>query len=417
MANERTARLRPDELDRIPPRDLDLLECLLERPQDRKLRVRVDRLVRRNPHYERLLEFMGGVDRLIQGVMAYQDDSLLPNLPAPDEARPVPRALVARPADLIGQFLDSARVGAPKRAGNLTLWPLLRAQTVASEPSPRFTLLCDALESDDVVVSEVDAEGSVPHLRLLNRGRLPLLVLFGEQLIGAKQNRVSNATFLIPPWQELVIDVSCVEKGRWSARAAAPRRAVRTAASASLLSQRIRRSMASSIRYSLGASRGFHADQANVWAQVSDSLASESVRSPTSSYSEYVASLAPRLEQIRDAIPPSRDQLGFVAAINDELVGLEAIGAASAFTRMYPSLLDAYATDALYARERARRRALQPSADPSAFIARVRKASTTSAPSLGLGVDVRISGDQLEGCALVTDGLVHLTASPAGEPA
>ena len=41
-------------------------------------------------------------------------------------------------------------------------------------------------------ITEVDDEGSVPELRVANLGDRPLLLLDGEQLVGAKQNRAQE---------------------------------------------------------------------------------------------------------------------------------------------------------------------------------------------------------------------------------
>ena len=47
-----------------------------------------------------------------------------------------------------------------------------------------------------------------------------MLIFDGEELIGAKQNRIVNTTLLIGVG-ESVLPVSCVEHGRWSHRAGA----------------------------------------------------------------------------------------------------------------------------------------------------------------------------------------------------
>ncbi len=45
-----------------------------------------------------------------------------------------------------------------------------------------------------------------------------ILILDGEELVGAKQNRIVNTTILVVALSTLVIPVSCVEQGRWSYR-------------------------------------------------------------------------------------------------------------------------------------------------------------------------------------------------------
>src|SRR5256885_7264429 len=45
-----------------------------------------------------------------------------------------------------------------------------------------------------------------------------VLLYDGEELLGAKQNRILNVTVLVAAQSKTVIPVSCVEEGRWSAR-------------------------------------------------------------------------------------------------------------------------------------------------------------------------------------------------------
>ena len=55
----------------------------------------------------------------------------------------------------------------------------------------------------------------MPELEAENRGDLPVLLVDGDQLVGAKQNRIINLTILVPPGKTIVIPVSCVEARRW----------------------------------------------------------------------------------------------------------------------------------------------------------------------------------------------------------
>jgi hypothetical protein len=45
------------------------------------------------------------------------------------------------------------------------------------------------------------------------------LLLDGEQLVGAKQNRIPNMIVLVAAQTEVTIPVSCVEQGRWGYQA------------------------------------------------------------------------------------------------------------------------------------------------------------------------------------------------------
>ena len=72
-----------------------------------------------------------------------------------------------------------------------------------------------ALARGWVTVTEVGEGGHVPELKVVNRGDVAVLLLDGEELVGAKQNRVLNLTILVPPQHTATIPVSCVESGRW----------------------------------------------------------------------------------------------------------------------------------------------------------------------------------------------------------
>jgi hypothetical protein len=76
-----------------------------------------------------------------------------------------------------------------------------------------YATLDDALTSGTLEVTEVGESGSVPSLKVKNKGDTAAFLMAGEQLAGGKQNRVLNASILVPAQSELPIPVSCVERG------------------------------------------------------------------------------------------------------------------------------------------------------------------------------------------------------------
>lgn len=58
--------------------------------------------------------------------------------------------------------------------------------------------------------------GLSPDLFLENISNHKIILLDGEELIGAKQNRILNTTVLVDKQTKLNIPVSCVEAGRWN---------------------------------------------------------------------------------------------------------------------------------------------------------------------------------------------------------
>src|SRR5271168_2701414 len=106
------------------------------------------------------------------------------------------------------------RVGNPICHESLTVFPLF------AEPSGQvdYLLSDEALQAGSVMVQEVSEGGSVPDLLVENSGDIRVLFLEGEELVGAKQNRILNTSILLPAHSKTKIPVSCVERGRWGYR-------------------------------------------------------------------------------------------------------------------------------------------------------------------------------------------------------
>src|SRR6266566_5768997 len=103
-------------------------------------------------------------------------------------------------------------IGQASQIRNLKLFPLIRRN--ASQPLD-YLLLEDGIAQGKVRVTELSGGGSVPELSITNTAELPVLLVDGEELVGAKQNRVLNLTILVPAKHTMAIPVSCVEAGRW----------------------------------------------------------------------------------------------------------------------------------------------------------------------------------------------------------
>src|SRR5688572_21551670 len=109
----------------------------------------------------------------------------------------------------LARLLADLTAGEPLVHGPLTVIPLLSP----GAPDPGWLTLTEA--GDAITIEEVSEAGAVPTLRLVSSADRPVLLLDGEELIGAKQNRVLNTTVLVGAHSRLTIPVSCVEQGRW----------------------------------------------------------------------------------------------------------------------------------------------------------------------------------------------------------
>ena len=103
----------------------------------------------------------------------------------------------------VATALNAVDLAAAHAFRNLTMFPLI----AKGERTPDYLTLDEAMAGGTVRITEVGQAGTVPELSLRNDGLTRVLLLDGEELLGAKQNRVLNLTILVPPVSDLVIPV------------------------------------------------------------------------------------------------------------------------------------------------------------------------------------------------------------------
>lgn len=297
--------------------------------------------------------------------------------------------------DVLGRTLATVELGDPVSHGPLHLFPLLNGTAPAEGEVAFFD---EALKAGTARVEELGEGGSVPELRLVNGGASPVLILEGDELIGAKQNRTVNSTVLVAAESELVLPVSCVERGRWSRRS-------RTFSSGDATPHPSLRHLKSrSVHASLRRGRGHRSDQGAVWREVDRLAQVHESLSPTDALQDTRAGLSQRLEEFED-LPErlSEGTRGVVVALGGNPVLLEVLAGPRSFARVFRKLLAGYALGALeHAGEGER-------PDPSlarSFVSEVAAAPQERHPAVGEGEDVRFEAESASGYALVADGRV-----------
>jgi hypothetical protein len=181
--------------------------------------------------------------------------------------------------------LPEIRVGASIHHESLTIFPLFAETNGGVE----YQLSDEAIGAGTVTVEEVGESGSVPHLHVENKGDARVLFIEGEELRGAKQNRVLNTSVLIPAHSKTTIPVSCVEQGRWGYRSR------RFGSGDSHSSPKLRAVLKKSVSASLEFGRGFTSDQGEVWKEVSRQMDHLGASSPTHAMADTYDSFRPRL--------------------------------------------------------------------------------------------------------------------------
>ncbi len=292
--------------------------------------------------------------------------------------------------------------GEPVRFRNLTMFPLL-GETARDVD---YVVLDEAAEHDYVRITEVTEGGNVPELRLENTGQKPVLLLDGEQLVGAKQNRVLNLTVLAPAGKTIAIPVSCVEAGRWSYDSPVFKASART----HFAEGRARK--AASVSASMASGLGRYSDQVEVW----DGIAAKAMRmdsdSPTAAMERVFERHESSLGEYLSALAPAEDQAGAMFAVGARIVGMDLFDHPATFGKLFRKLLSGYAVDALEQEDAGYYAELRGAQH---FLDRVAAGEPASYPAVGLGTDFRYHDETLTVAALARDeALVHLCAFALG---
>src|SRR3954471_13186757 len=181
--------------------------------------------------------------------------------------------------------LPDVSVGDPIRYESLFVFPLFSPP----EGVVDYLLSDDAIQAGSVTVEEVSEGGSVPDLLVTNLGDSRVLFLEGEELRGAKQNRVLNTSVLVAAHSKTRIPVSCVEQGRWRYRSR------HFVSGDSHSSPKLRHILKKSSYESMKAGHGYTSDQGAVWGEVQRQMDSLGSSSDTSAMSDTYETYQGRL--------------------------------------------------------------------------------------------------------------------------
>jgi len=309
--------------------------------------------------------------------------------------------------NIITQRIQQVTLGPQQHFSNLTMFPL-----VEENPRPaEFLMLEEALESGLGRVTELSEGGSVPELKFVNQADLPVLLLDGEELIGAKQNRIINLTILVPAHNTIVIPVSCVEQGRWRAESKNFAAAKRT----HFATGRARK--ARQVTESLQHSGTRRSNQGEIWNDIEEKMSRMKVSTPTSAAAAMYEQKRHDLNRYLEAFTPANNQTGALFAINGKAVGLDLFDSTKPLDTMLSGLVQSYALDAIDQFADNPPETPAPTETAVSLLADCAAATVTSFPALGAGQDLRLQSEKVTGGALaLEERVIHLCAfRPAAE--
>ena len=310
------------------------------------------------------------------------------------------------------------KVLAPIQSGNLTVFPVVAAQSHATS---EFLTLDEGLRSGEVVVTESGKlrglqrrprpqgtpavwpprDGAqVNQLVLVNNSKRPLLLLAGEIVTGGKQDRVIGKDRIVPAESDPIdLGVFCVEPGRWVATSekfsgmgtafASPK--VRAGAMSDKNQQRVWDEV-----------RNSQSEMASVLVESPEAAPAAQEIQSTSSYARVMqnSEVKRRVDSVAEPIQRGyesvihqlrdRNAVGVVVAVNGEIIWADVFASSQLLEKYWPKLVRSYAAEAVVSRADSKKASVEAA---QMFLDRLEGKREVSESEPGLFRHTEISGD------------------------
>lgn len=295
---------------------------------------------------------------------------------------------------IIKENLDGIKFGDIQAHNHVAVIPLFRT----NGNGPDYLTMKEAMDNHLLTVTEVTEGGTVPELKVINGALKAVLLLDGEELAGAKQNRVLNTTILLREQSTTVIPVSCTEHGRWSYSSS------HFEESGHIMSAKLRSVKNASVHENLKSAHSFRSDQGAVWDEIAFQAHENRVSPVTGAMKDVLEAKQEDLDAFLEHLPIIDYQNGLLVIVNGEIVGMDMVSRAASFRVLHPKLIRSYVMDALTEKPAKRKEPSQGKAD--AFMKKILQCEEHAFDSVGYGHDYRYEGKKVVGSALVHESTV-----------
>ncbi len=304
--------------------------------------------------------------------------------------------------NILNDFVAGLKFGDTQQYGRLTIRPVI----AESDVNLPFLTLEEALDQNVLEITEVDEAGSVPELLVKNIGDIDVILIEGETLEGAKQNRMVNTTTIVPAKGEIVLPVTCVERGRWSYRSRY------FSSGGQVAYPSMRRSSHRAVSDNLIRFDRADSDQSGVWSELSAKMSRFSIESET----EAAADLEPEtLKQaliydqrpLEEGITHQPGQIGFLAFIDGGFAGGDLFGSPEICRKQLMKLAKGYLIDMVD-------EGIEfPEIGELEVMKEVVRSEFREHESVGKGREMRFESGRVQGaCKVVDDKVSHVTVFP-----
>ncbi len=291
------------------------------------------------------------------------------------------------------------RIGDAHFHNGMSVFPLFSNELSTMQ----YISLRQALMQQAVTITEVSQGGSVPNLKVINQGSVPVLLLDGEEISGAKQNRILNTSILLMEKSETIIPVSCTERGRWSYDKPVFEE------SGNMMTAQMRADKLSGVTFNLKYKAEFRSDQGKVWADIDRVQQQMGVHSPTSAMLDVYQETGALVQEQLAVFTCEPVQCGIAVCFVQKVIGLDYISLPQVWADVHQKLVKSYALEYVMLQQQQLGEASVTQVQT--FLDGLQQIYPEMFKSVGYGEDYRFTSSELIGSALSwQDTLIHLEA-------
>lgn len=304
------------------------------------------------------------------------------------------------------QTIDSLHLGQTVQYKNLSIIPIFSNNTSTSE----YISLKEGLDKGLIEITEVSESGSVPTLRVINNSPKPLFILDGEELVGAKQNRIVNTSMLLAGNSSFDVPVSCTEQGRWKYNSK------KFKDSGVVMSSKARYAKSQRVSTSLSNHKGYNANQSEIWKDIKKMHRKYATFSGTGAMKDAFLQKNNDIQEYLDAFPIQENQKGMFVFQNGKLVGGEYISNSKVYGDLHKKLIKSFSIEAMHEKVDYKADPFDLIQEASRNLNDLKDASATVHKPVGLGNDIRLEAAKAKASVLeYEDEDLHISIFPKEE--
>ena len=300
---------------------------------------------------------------------------------------------------IVQKRIELVKIGEPQYHKGLTVIPL----TASDASHADYLTLDEAVKQRALRILE-KGQGQVSAVRAESLTGKRIFIMDGEEIVGAKQNRVLNSSVMIGPKRIVELPVSCVEHGRWTA--ASPE--FRSEGTQLFAKGRQMNNADVTANYAARPSAPATSNQGKIWERVAEKRASLRVAGPSEAMHDAYVARKSDVDTYVKHIHAVSGQVGALFAVNGEIIGADIFDQHRTLERLLPKLVRSYALDAIEHGGNSRKVDRE---DARLFLRRATSSDVRirDYASAGEGRDVRLSSARIKGAGLVVSSVpVHV---------